>query len=244
MNLKAGETIENLHAKPLKLIQGKKEFRFGIDAVLLSDFAHTKGKCKVCDLGTGTGIIPLLMSEKNPKANFECIEIQKESADMASRSVEMNNLQEKIKVFCTDIKEPFEVLQKNSFDAVVSNPPYIEVSNGNTNKDDPLSIARHEIFCTLEDVIKTASALLKSHGKFFLIHKSFRLPQIFSLLEKYKLAPKRMKLVFPNKEKEASMVLLESEKCAKPYLKIESPITIYGDDGKYTNQIEKIYGRN
>lgn len=244
MNLKAGETIENLHIKTLRLIQGKKEFRFGIDAVLLSDFARTKGKCKVCDLGTGTGIIPLLMSEKNPKANFECIEIQEESADMASRSVELNSLQEKIKIFCADIKEPFEVLQKNSFDAVVSNPPYIEISNGNTNKDETLSIARHEIFCTLEDVIKTASALLKSHGKFFLIHKPFRLPQIFSLLEKYKLAPKRMKIVFPNKEKEVSMVLLESEKCAKPYLKIESPIIVYGDDGKYTRQIEKIYGRN
>mgnify|MGYP005750152685 FL=1 len=244
MNLKAGETIENLHAQPLKLIQRKKEFRFGIDAVLLADFARAKGKCKVCDLGTGTGIIPLLMSEKNPEANFECIEIQEESADMASRSVELNNLQEKIKIFCADIKEPFEVLKKNSFDAVVSNPPYIEISNGNTNKDETLSIARHEIFCTLEDVIKNASALLKSHGKFFLIHKPFRLPQIFSLLEKYKLAPKRMKLVFPNKEKEASMVLLESEKCAKPYLKIESPIIVYGDDGKYSNQIEKIYGRN
>ena len=118
MNLKAGETIENLHIKTLRLIQGKKEFRFGIDAVLLSDFARTKGKCKACDLGTGTGIIPLLMSEKNPEANFECIEIQEESADMARRNVELNNLQEKIKIFCADIKEPFKVLQKNSFDAV------------------------------------------------------------------------------------------------------------------------------
>ena len=163
---------------------------------------------------------------------------------MARRNVELNNLQEKIKIFCADIKEPFKVLQKNSFDAVVSNPPYIEISNGNTNKTKPLSVARHEVFCTLEDVIKTAYALLKSHGNFFMIHKPFRLPQIFSLLEKYKLAPKRINLVFPNKEKEASMVMIESEKCAKPYLKVESPIIVYGDDGKYTRQIEKIYGRN
>lgn len=241
MNLKNGETIENLHIKGLRLIQGKNEFRFGIDAVLLADFARTKGKCKICDLGTGTGIIPLLMSEKNPEANFECIEIQEEAADMASRTMELNGLQERIKIFRADLKQPFSVLEKNSFDAVVSNPPYMETFGGNKNKADSLSIARHEILCTAEDVIKTASSLLKSHGKFFLIHRPFRLPQIFSLLEKYNLATKRMRLVFPAKEKEATMALLESEKCAKPYLKTESPIIIYDGSGKYTSQVEEIY---
>ncbi|MGN0729112.1 tRNA1(Val) (adenine(37)-N6)-methyltransferase [Treponema sp.] len=244
MNLNDDETLEELHTGNLRLIQGKKEFRFGIDAVLLSAFAGTKGKLRACDLGSGNGIIPLLMTSQNPGLEFDCIEIQKKAADMAERTMRLNGLNEKIRIHCADIKASPALLGKNRFDIVVSNPPYIEVSGGNTNRTKSLSIARHEILCSLEDIINAASCLLKPHGKFFIIHKPFRIPQIFMLLQKHSLAPKRMQLVFPTAQKEASMVMLESEKCARPYLRTENPLVIYNPDGTYTSQVNRIYGRS
>jgi tRNA1Val (adenine37-N6)-methyltransferase len=236
--------FEEFPGTNLKIFQDEKKFKFGIDAVLLSDFAATKNFSpqKICDLGTGTGIIPLLMSRKNPNAEFFALEIQEEFCAISRRNAEENFLSDRIKIVQGDIKNPPSVLEKNSFDVVTSNPPYIENFRGNKNADESMSICRHEILCTLSDVIRCAGKLLKSHGKFFLIHKPFRLPEIFSLMEKNHLAPKRMKLIFPAKEKNASMVLVEAEKNAKPYLTVEPPLEIYADK-KFSESTKEIYAR-
>ena len=225
-----------------KIFQDTNRFQFGIDAVLLADFAckGLKSAKRIIDLGTGTGIIPLLM---NPKisASFTGLEVQQESAEMAAKSVALNGLENQIKIVNGDLKKVSELFDRHSFDAVTCNPPYMTDEHGERNALDAMTIARHEVLCTLEDVVAAADYLLAPHGRFFMIHKPFRLPEIFVTLAAHKLEPKCMRLISPFADKEPNMVMIEARKNAKRRLKIEPPLVVRNDDGEYTAEIRQIY---
>ena len=227
-----------------KIIQDSERFQFGIDAVLLADFAckGLKAGESVIDLGTGTGIIPLLMAKGCEAAAFTGLEIQKDSADMAAQSVALNALEGRIRIINGDLKESEKLFPRHSFNVVTCNPPYMIDAHGKGNELDALTIARHEVLCTLEDVVAAADSLLATHGRFFMIHRPFRLPEIFSSLEKHKMEMKRMRLVYPFAGKEPNLVLIEARKNAKRRLTIEPPLVVRNDDGQYTAEIRKIYG--
>lgn len=242
INLKENEKIEDLQCKGLKIIQNKKWFCFGMDAVLLTNFCDVKNNGRVVDLGTGTGIIPILLSGKRSFSKAYGIEIQDEVAEMARRSVELNNLQEKIEILNMDLKNAAGHLEKYSFDVVISNPPYKLNNSGIVNPNDQKAISRHEIKCTLEDVIQTACLLLKQYGSFFMVHRPDRLVDILCLLRKYRLEPKQIRFVHPHAGDKPNMVLIRSSKHGNPELKFDKPLYIYGEDGKYTEDVYKIYG--
>ncbi|MCQ2573812.1 MAG: tRNA1(Val) (adenine(37)-N6)-methyltransferase [Treponema sp.] len=241
--MKTGERIDTLKVSGYKVIQEEKRFCFGIDAVLLSDFSKTKKNERVCDLGTGTGIIPILLAAKNPSLKIDALEIQNESVDMAKRSVELNNLQSIINIVEGDIKQASSYFEKNVYDVVTTNPPYMIAEHGEGNGNDEKTIARHEVLCTLDDVVRSASELLKSQGRFYMIHKPFRLAEIMAVMMKYKLEPKRMRLCFPYVDKEPTMVLIEGVKCAKSRITVESPLIVYEKSGGYTKEVQEIYAR-
>ena len=228
-----------------KILQDSERFQFGIDAVLLADYASKslKEKESVIDLGTGTGIIPLLMVNKCKTAAFTGLEVQKESADMAARSVAMNELEGQIQIVHGDLKEAGSLFPRHSFNVVTCNPPYMIDAHGRNNEQDALTIARHEVLCTLEDVVTAADYLLATHGSFFMIHRPFRLPEIFSSLEKHKMEMKRMRLIYPFADKEPNMVLIEARKNAKRRLTIEPPLIVRNDDGEYTIEVQDIYNK-
>lgn len=239
--IKDNERLDDLQCKGYQIIQNPDMFCFGMDAVLLADFATGKKGGKVMDLGTGTGIIPILMEARDKATHFTGLEIQNESADMALRSVIYNNLSEKIDIVCGDIKEVGNIFERESYDAVVSNPPYISGSHGLENPSEPKNIARHEILLTLEDVIKAAAYLLKVGGAFAMVHKPFRLAEIIRLLSAYRLEPKRMCMVQPHANKEPNMVLIEAVKGGNPMIKIEPTLVVYNKDGSYTDELLKRY---
>lgn len=245
--IKPGERVDDLERNGLKIIQNAGLFCFGMDAVLLSGFANVKKNENAVDLGTGTGIIPILLSAKTEGKHFTGVEIQPEVADMAERSVELNGLGDRIDIAVGDIKDmaagkEMPGLGYGTFDVVTSNPPYMKSSHGLTNPDDTKAISRHEVMCTLSDVCAAASRLLKSGGRFYMVHRPLRLPEIITELKKNRLEPKRMKFVHPFIDKEANMVLIEAVKGAGAECRIEKPIIVYGAPGKYTEEIYTIYG--
>lgn len=224
-----------------KIFQDRKKFCFGIDAILLADYAKKARGKLFCDLCTGNGIIPILLSEKNPDVEIHALEIQNEIAALAQKSVDLNGLCEKIKIFTGDVKNAWNIFGKNLYDVVTANPPYMK-ANAQTAENSK-SIARQEILCNLEDVVKAASGLLKSNGKFFMIHRPSRLGEIFICLEKYNLGARRIRMVQPNAEERPTMVLVEAEKCAHPELIVEESLIVYMEPGRYTEEINEIYGR-
>ena len=242
VELKAGERIDELQRNGYQIIQNENGFCFGMDAVLLSGFAKVKKGENALDLGTGTGIIPLLLEAKTEGRHFTGLEIQETSADMAQRSVYLNDLNEKVEIVRGDIKEAVDLFGKSSFDVVTSNPPYMTGQHGLINPDMPKAIARHEILCTLEDVIGQASALLKENGRFYMVHRPFRLSEIMVTMSRYRLEPKRMKLVYPFVDKEPNMVLIEGLKGGRPRVTVEKPLIVYEKPGVYTSEIYDIYG--
>ena len=242
MTLKADERLDELHRNGYKIIQNPHKFCFGMDAVLLSGFAQAGRKEKVLDLGTGTGIIPILMSAKTEGQHFTGLEIQEESADMAARSVAYNHLEDRVRIVRGDIREASAIFGRGSFEVVTTNPPYMNDAHGLKNPDMTKAIARHEILCNLEDVVREASAVLKSGGRFYMVHRPFRLVEIFDTMTRYGLEPKRMKLVYPYVDKEPNMVLIEGRKGGGPMLKIEKPLIVYQAPGVYHQEIYDIYG--
>ncbi len=242
IELKPTERLDDLQRNNLRIIQDPDRFCFGMDAVLLSGFASAPEGGRVLDLGTGTGIIPILMSAKTKASELVGLEIQADSADMAKRSVRLNDLDSKIKIVQGDIKEAGQIFDAASFDVVTSNPPYMIGGHGLQNPDSPKAIARHEVLCELEDVIKAAARCLKSGGKFYMVHRPFRLAEIMVVMHEYKLEPKRMQLVYPYADKEPTMVLIEGARGGRPRLTVEKPLIIYEAPGRYTPEIYDIYG--
>jgi tRNA1(Val) A37 N6-methylase TrmN6 len=240
--LKPGERVDDLHRNQYKIIQNITKFCFGMDAVLLSGFARVLPGETVLDLGTGTGIIPILLEAKTKGKHFAGLEIQEESADMARRSVTINGLEDKVDIVVGDIKEASSVFGLASFDVITSNPPYMNHNHGLVNPAEAKAIARHEILCSLEDVVRETSKVLKPNGRFYLVHRPFRLAEIINLLIQYKLEPKRMKLVYPYVDKEPNMVLLECIKGARSMIKVEAPLIVYKEPNVYTDEIYDIYG--
>ncbi|MDE6845407.1 MAG: tRNA1(Val) (adenine(37)-N6)-methyltransferase [Lachnospiraceae bacterium] len=242
VSLKENERIDDLERNGYHIIQDTERFCFGMDAVLLSGFARVKKDGCVLDLGTGTGIIPILLEAKTDAKHLTGLEIQEDSADMARRSVYLNGLEEKIDIVTGDIKEAGNLFDAASFDVITCNPPYMTENHGLTNPNDAKAIARHEILCTLEDVIAQAAKLLKPGGNFCMVHRPFRLAEIMVLLHNYKLEPKRMQLVYPYVDKEPNMVLIEANRGGRPRMTVEKPLIVYKEPGVYMPEIYDIYG--
>ena len=241
-DLMENERLDDLQRNGLKIIQKTDGFCFGMDAVLLSGFASVKPGERALDLGTGTGIIPLLRSAKPKGDHFTGLEIQTEIMKMAQRSVALNGLEKKIDIIQGDIKEASRIFGAASFDVVTSNPPYMNDAHGLKNPGDVKAISRHEVLCTLEDVVREGTKALKPGGRFYMVHRPHRLAEIITVMRQYKLEPKRMKFVHPFADKDANMVLIEAVRGGGAWLKLEPPVIVYKEPGVYTDEIYEIYG--
>jgi tRNA1Val (adenine37-N6)-methyltransferase len=240
--LKTKERLDDLNIKGYQIIQDPGRFCFGMDAVLLSGFAHIKKGEKVLDLGTGTGIIPILLEAKTEGGHFTGLEIQPESADMAARSVAYNHLEEKVSIVTGDIKDASKIFGASSFDVITTNPPYMIGEHGLKNPTDAKAIARHEVLCNLDDILRESARSLRPGGRFYMVHRPFRLAEIFAKMVEYRIEPKRMQLVYPYVDKEPNMVLIEGLRGGKSRLTVEKPLIVYEKEGKYTPEIYDIYG--
>lgn len=236
------ERFDELHRNGYYIIQNPNRFCFGMDAVLLSGFAQVKSGEHAIDLGCGNGIIPILLEAKTHGEHFTGLEIQPENVDMATRSVVYNHLERKITITQGDIKDASNLFGASSFHVVTTNPPYMTGSHGLTNENQAKAIARHEILCTLEDVIRESARLLKPKGRFYMVHRPFRLTEIMCLMHQYGIEPKRMQLVYPYVNKEPNMVLIEGLRGGNPRITIEKPLIVYESPGVYTQDIYDIYG--
>ena len=239
--IKDYERVDDLQLKGLKIIQDPKRFCFGIDAVLLSDYVKVKRGGSVLDLCTGTGIIPILLSAKSEASRISAIEIQKESVEMARRSVLLNDLQDKINIIEGDINDYDSFIPRSSIDVVTCNPPYMIGGHGLTNDADYKTMARHEISCTLEDVIRVSAEVLKPAGELFMIHRPFRLSETMCKLTEYGLEPKGMRLVHPYADKEPNMVLLEGVRGGNSRMTVEKPLIVYESENVYTEEVRRLY---
>lgn len=244
MELKENERIDDLEYKGLKIIQNKDGFCFGVDSVLLSNYAkNIKKNSVVVDIGTGTGIISILLCEKTKLSKIYGIEIQEEVAEMAKRSIKLNHLENKFEVINIDIKDIFEILKPYKYDVVVTNPPYKKIDTGVKSEEKKQLISRHEVECTLEDVIKQSSKLLKDLGEFYMVHRAERLVDIMCLLRKYKLEPKNIRFVHSKADDKPTLILIRAVRGAKEFLKIDKPLVIYKDNEEYTDEILEIYDK-
>ena len=225
--LKPGERLDDLQIGGLELIQNPSGFCFGVDAVFLSDFVKVKPGETVLDLGTGNGIIPILLSAKTGGKKFTGLEIQENTADMARRSVAYNHLEDRIEIVTGDIKEAAEIFRPAFFDVITTNPPYMLSQHGLRNPDDAKAIARHEVLCTLDDILRESMRLLQDKGRFYMIHRPFRLTEIMIKMNHYKIEPKRIQFIHPYIDKEPVLVLIEGVRGARSRVTVEPPIIIY-----------------
>ena len=240
--IRAGERVDDLERSGYRIIQDPSRFCFGMDAVLLSGFARVRRGERVLDLGTGSGIIPILLEAKTEGEHFTGLEIQPEMADMAARSVALNRLREKIDIVQGDIKEASRLFGRASFDVVTSNPPYMDGGAGITNPDEPRAVARHEILCTFDDVAREASRLLRTGGRFYLVHRPRRLAELIVTLRSRGLEPKRIRMVHPFADREANMVLIEAVRGGRPLMKVEAPVIVFREPGVYSDELKSVYG--
>lgn len=240
--LKQGERFDDLNRNGYKIIQNAQKFCFGMDAVLLSGFAKVKEEETVLDLGTGSGIIPILLRGKTRGKHFTGLEIDSENVDMARRSVAFNKLSEDIEIVEGDIKEVSNIFKGRRFQVVTSNPPYMANHSGLLNERYDKAIARHEILCTLEDVIREGAKLLSDDGRFYMVHRPYRLSEIFSICIKYKLEPKRLRFVYPYVDKEPNMVLIGCVKGGRTRLTVEPPLIVYNAQDEYSEEMKELYG--
>ncbi|MBD7913905.1 tRNA1(Val) (adenine(37)-N6)-methyltransferase [Clostridium sp. Sa3CUN1] len=243
INLLEDESIDDLQLDNLLLIQKKQGFRFGVDAVLLSNFANVKNRHRVIDLCTGTGIVPFLIYGKYKPKEIIGVEIQEDMVEMANRSSKYNEVENIVKFINADLKDTGFLKSLGTFDVLTVNPPYKLNNSGILNPDDKLAIARHEILCNLEDVIRASRRLLKDNGRMYIVHRPERLIDIFELMRKYKIEPKRVQMIHPKVNKAPNIVLVEGQRDGGAYLKWEAPLYVYNEDGTYTKEINKIYGR-
>ena len=234
--------MDDLNIKGYQIIQDPGRFCFGMDAVLLSGFAKVKRGERALDLGTGTGIIPILLEAKTAGEHFTGLEIQEDSADMATRSVQYNHLEDRISIVTGDIKDASNIFGASSFDVITTNPPYMIAEHGLKNGADAKTIARHETLCTLDDILMQSARILKQSGRFYMVHRPFRLAEIFSKMVACGIEPKRMQLVYPYIDREPNMVLIEGYRGGKSRVTVEKPLIVYKEDGTYTDDILELYG--
>lgn len=241
--VKEDETLEDLQLSDLRIIQKKDGFRFGIDAVLLSDFAKDFRADQLLDMCTGSGVIPILLSAKTKTPKIFGLEIQEDVFEMAKRSVELNGLSDRVFIDKGDLKDGYKIYGKRRFSIVTCNPPYMPVGTAVTNELDTKIIARHEVLCTLEDVIKSASELLKQHGHFLMVHKPTRLADILCLMREYGIEPKRIRFVHKKADAEPSLVLVDGAYKGGCELRILPPLYLYDENGEETEELRRIYGK-
>ena len=241
--IKEDETLDDLQLKGINIIQKKTDFRFGVDAVLLANFAKVKRGMRVIDLCSGTGIIPFVLAGKTEAKSIMGLEIQEEMVEMATRSAIYNKLEEKLSFDNGDLKDIQLLKTFEKADIVTVNPPYKAQNSGILNPSDKHAIARHEICCNLEDVIIAARTVLKDNGKLFMVHRPERLADILCLMRKYKIEPKNIRMVHPNTKKAPNIVLVEGQRDGGVFLKWEAPLYVYKDEGGFSEEIDKIYGR-
>ena len=241
-NLRPEERLDDLQLNGYEIIQHPGKFCFGMDAVLLSNFARVKETERALDLGTGTGIIPILLTAKTEGKSFVGLEIQEESADMARRSVMHNHLEEKVEIVTGDIKEAAEIFGPVSFDVITVNPPYMIGQHGIANASDTKAIARHEVLCSLDDVLRESAKILKPKGRFYMVHRPFRLAEILSKMVTVGIEPKRMRMVHPFVDKEPNMVLIEGLRGGNSRMTVEPPLIVYKEVGVYNDELLAEYG--
>lgn len=240
--IKNGECLDDLQ-NGYYIIQKQNGFKFGVDAVLLSDFAKDAKSKSTLDLCTGTGIVPILLAAKTTTPNICALEIQENIAEMAQRSVEYNKLTERVHITQGDLKNAPEIYGRGTFDKITVNPPYMKCGAGLQNDTDTKSVSRHEVLCTLDDVIRVSAQLLISKGRFFMIHRPARLADIMCGMRGHKIEPKRLRFVHPSEGKAPNLVLIEGMKDGGDELKILPPLYVHNADGTYTDEIDEIYGR-
>lgn len=240
-NLKPEERLDDLQIKGYEIIQHPGKFCFGMDAVLLSGFAKVKKGDQVLDLGTGTGILPILLEAKTQGEHFTGLEIQEESADMARRSVVHNGLEKRVSIVTGDIKKASSIFGAASVDVITTNPPYMIGAHGLQNPESSKAIARHEVLCTLDDILRESARMLKPKGRFYMIHRPFRLAEILVKMVEHRMEPKRMRLVYPYVDKEPNMVLIEGLRGGNARMTVEPPLIVYEKCGEYTKELLELY---
>lgn len=243
MEILEDERLDDLQYNGLRLIQKKRGFCFGVDAVLLSHFAQVAAGSRVVDLGTGTGIIAVLLAAKKRTKEMVGLEIQAEIAEMARRSVDLNGLGDRVKIVQGDIKEAVKLFGASSFDAAVSNPPYMGKGGGLLNPADTKAVSRHEILCTLDDVVSAAARLLRPGGKFSMVHRPQRLADIIFSMRMNGIEPKLLRMVHPSPGKKPNLLLISGTRDGNPELRVQEPLYIYDEHGNYTKEIDEIYNR-
>ena len=238
------EAVDDLQLNGLQIIQKKQGFRFGVDAVLLSDFAAQLKSKSTLDLCTGNGIVPILLSAKNDAKQICGLEIQEDICDMARRSVELNGLNPRVEITRGDLKDAAKIYGKGSFDKITCNPPYMKSGAGLLNDADAKIIARHEVLCTLEDVIRVSADLLIPMGRLFMVHRPSRLADIICAMREYKIEPKLLRFVCPTMGKPPNLVLISGAKGGNSELKCLEPLYLFDADGNETDELKKIYNRS
>ena len=236
--LKPGERLDDLERDGLMLIQHPGRFCYGVDAVILSWFARaTEGE------NTGTGVVPILMTAKTKAAHFTGLEIQEEVAEMAARSVALNHLEEKVSIVCGDLKNTKELFGKGAFHVVTVNPPYMAGGSGLVGGDYSKAVSRHEILCSLEDVIRESVQVLVPGGRMYMVHRPYRLGDIICLMKQYRMSPRRLCMVHPKCSQEANLVLIEGVRGANTQIRVEAPLILFDENGQESDQIKRIHGR-
>ncbi|GCD08390.1 tRNA1(Val) (adenine(37)-N6)-methyltransferase [Clostridium tagluense] len=239
--LRNDETLDDLNLKGIQVIQKKDDFRFGVDAVLLANFAKVRKNAKVVDLCSGTGIIPFILAGKTYASDLIGVELQEEFVEMANRSIKLNKLEDKMKFICGDLKDIELIKSIPKVDIVTVNPPYKLQNSGLINLNDKNAIARHEICCTLEDVIVATRILLKDSGRVYMVHRPDRLVDILCTMRKHRIEPKRIRMVHPSVNKAPNIVLIEGQRDGGTFLKWETPLYVHSEDGGYTQEIIDMY---